>query len=406
MITTGTLALIIVAVIMTQLGIWGLIGWLRRKRDARVPLETATALPTENLAWTGFKAFSVQRRQMEDAQHTICSFYLVPNDGQALPPFKPGQFLTFKLQLEDPATHQIKTVVRCYSLSDRPRVDYYRISVKRVPPPAMQPQVPPGLSSNFFHEHIQAGSTLQVKAPSGHFYWSEQDTLPIVLVGGGIGITPMLSILNQVLENTISREVWLFYGVRNGGEQIMKAHLQALAQAHPNFHLYTCYSAPTADDVEDRDYQHRGRVSLDLLRTTLKLRRYQFYVCGPKALMETVVPGLLEWGVDATDIYYESFGPATLIQRDKSQTSAPCTVTFQRSGKTLAWDTNADSLLAFAEAHGIEIDSGCRAGSCGSCQTPLISGEVEYTQQADADIEAGRCLLCITKPHGDLVLDA
>ena len=332
----------------------------------------------------------------------------MPADGKPLATFRPGQFLTFKLQIEDPDSHELKSVVRCYSLSDAPRLDHYRISIKRILAPPNQPDVPAGISSGFFHDHVQEGDRLLVKAPSGHFHLMEDEPLPIVLIGGGIGITPMLSILNTVLESGVNREIWLYYGVRNGDEHIMKEHLQTLASMHDNFHLHVCYSAPNENDVEGVDYQHNGWVAIPLLRATLKLMRYQFYVCGSKPLMESLVPGLEDWGVDSDDIYYESFGPATLIKHEKaaSTTTQPVTVTFSRSGKSILWDPAADSLLEFAEANDIEVDSGCRAGSCGSCQTAVKAGEVDYNQEPDADVEPGLCLLCISTPKSDLTLDA
>jgi ferredoxin-NADP reductase len=236
------------------------------------------------------------------------------------------------------------------------------------------------------------------------------EPLPMVLIAGGIGITPMLSMLNSVLQHGSDREVWLFYGVRNGGEQIMKGPLQALALTHANFHLHICYSAPREVEVEGVDYQHRGRVDLALLRNTLKMMRYQFYVCGPRAMMESIVPGLREWGVASGDIYYESFGPATLTNHvtTAAQTTdaTPISVTFSRSGKSIPWNPAAASLLEFAEANGVAVESGCRAGSCGSCLTAVQRGEVDYIQEPDADVAPGHCLLCISIPQGDLTLEA
>jgi hypothetical protein len=424
--TTGTLALIIFVVILAQVGVAATIGVFRRRYRssdlqghggesrsfAAVP---APEMPAKGPSypgevWTGFREFCVQRREFEDESQSICSFYLVPCDGKPLPSFRPGQFLTFRLATGDPSTGETNTVVRCYSLSDSPRPDYYRVSVKRVPAPPDQPDALPGVSSGFFHDHVQAGDRLMIRSPSGRFHLIEDEPLPIVLIGGGIGITPMLSILNSVLERGIGREIWLYYGVRNGSEHIMKEHLRALADRHDNFHLYVCYSAPGNGDVEGVDYDHRGRVDLLLLRSTLRLARYQFYVCGPKPMMETLVPGLEQWGVDSGDIHYESFGPATLVKRERpaqvTGDTGPASITFSRSGKRLTWDPAADSLLEFAEASGIDVDSGCRAGSCGACQTALMAGKVSYKQQPDADIEPGHCLLCIATPSCDLVLEA
>jgi len=427
--TVGMLALIIITVLLLQVSVVILAGLYRRKRqyremDARAsepqalprsqeftPSSTdATSTPAASRE--GFREFRVQRRELEDGNRSICSFYLVPVNGQPLPSFKPGQFLTFKLTIEDPVTHQPKTVVRCYSLSDRPQSDYYRVSIRRVPAPADQPESPPGLSSNFFHDKVQKGSKLLVKAPSGHFHLMDDKPLPVVLICGGIGITPMLSMLNTLLENGSTRELWLYYGVRNGAEQIMKEHLQSLAKAHANFHLHLCYSKPSDNEVVGVDYQHKGRVDIPLLRTTLKLMRYQFYVCGPKPMMESLVPGLEEWGVDSDDIYYESFGPATLVKHEKPETgpkgisAQTITVTFSKTGTPVPWSPDAESLLELAEAQGIDVESGCRAGSCGCCQTALEAGEVEYSQQPDADVEPGHCLLCISTPKGDITLAA
>ena len=424
--TTGTLALIILVAILAQVSVAVLLGVFRRRPQSRdldghggkprtLAVAPASAMPaigpsSPGEAWTGFREFSVQRREFEDEGRSVCSFYLVPCDGEPLPTFRPGQFLTFRLAIGDSATGESSKVVRCYSLSDSPRPGYYRVSVKRVPAPPDHPDVPPGVSSGFFHDHLQAGDRLMVRAPSGHFHLVEEEPLPIVLIGGGIGITPMLSILNSVLERGVGRGIWLYYGVRNGGEQVMKGHLRALADRHDNFHLHVCYSAPGEGDVEGIDYDHHGRVDVPLLRNTLKLARYQFYVCGPKPMMEALVPGLEQWGVASGDIHYESFGPATLVKREKPALAAteaqPVTITFSRSGKCLTWDPAADSLLEFAEANGIDVDSGCRAGSCGTCQTALTAGKVDYNQQPDADIEPGHCLLCIATPSRDLILGA
>ena len=116
---------------------------------------------------------------------------------------------------------------------------------------------------------------LQVRAPAGHFHLDRGDA-PVVLVAGGIGITPLLSMLNWSLAEQPGREIWLFYGVRNSRELIMKAHLEALATAHPNFHLRLCFSQPLPDDQVGRDYQHQGRVDIPLFRQELRLSPITF----------------------------------------------------------------------------------------------------------------------------------
>jgi hypothetical protein len=260
------------------------------------------------------------------------------------------------------------------------------------------------------HDRIEEGARVSVRAPSGHFHLIEDSPLPIVLIAGGIGITPLLSILNTLAHWSDPREVWLFYGVRNGSEHIMKAHLETLKLGHPQLHLHVCYSEPGADDERGLDYQHEGRLDIALLRQTLPFGRYEFYLCGPPPMMEALVPALEDQGVATENIHYESFGPASLTRRPAPAQAEilaadrALAVRFSRSGKFAAWDPKAGSLLALAEARGIRVDSGCRAGSCGSCQTAVESGEVTYLQTPDADIAAGHCLLCIGQPATDLTL--
>jgi ferredoxin-NADP reductase len=319
--------------------------------------------------------------------------------------------LTFRLDVPG-ASGECEQIVRCYSLSDAPRPDCYRITIKRVPPPAGS-DAPPGRSSNYFHEHIAVGSVLQVRAPSGHFYL-DRGNGPVVLIAGGIGITPMLSMLNWCLTNQPEREVWLFYGVRNSRELAMSAHLENLAKAHANFHLWVCMSDPMPDDVAGSDYRHAGRIDISLLRAQLSLKPYHFYLCGPARMLETLVPALEEWGVPDERIHFEAFGPSSVKRRSEKiaassaqneKTSADIQVNFALSGKHLPWQPSANSLLEFAEAHGVSVNSGCRAGSCGSCQTKLRAGEVGYRQPPDYDPEPGACLPCVCTPKTSITLE-
>ncbi|GGF76575.1 oxidoreductase FAD/NAD(P)-binding domain-containing protein [Terasakiella brassicae] len=361
--------------------------------------------------WTGLRKFRIDKKVFEDESQSICSFYLVPVDAQPLPIFKPGQFLTFELAVTDPVSKEGKKVIRCYSLSDRPGLDHYRVSIKRVLPPAGSQNLPTGLASNFFHDNVQQGEVLDVRSPNGHFFM-EASNRPVVLIAGGIGITPMLSMLNTYLDTKNLREIWLFYGVRNSTDQAMKMHLEALAKEHSNFRLYICYSKPQQKDNLGIDYQHKGRVDISLLRLTLPLKPFQFYICGPRPMMETIVPALDEWGVPKENIHFEAFGPASLsksafkkpLKEGGKIDSPPVTVTFSGSGKSIPWDENSNSLLDFAEENDIDVESGCRAGGCGACQTTIEQGEVEYIQAPDFDPDPGCCLLCVSRPTRDLVL--
>ena len=360
---------------------------------------------SENGSWQGLRDFRVSKKAFEDKDKNICSFYLSPVDGKPLADFKPGQFLTF--QLDGAVKDGDAPLVRCYSLSGGPGGDSYRVSIKRVPPPADRFELPPGLSSNYFHDHVQKGDVLKVRAPSGHFFL-ERGSSPVVLIAGGIGITPMLSMLVDTLNSNSKREVWLFYGVRNSSEHAMKSHIEELAKGHDNFHLRVCYSAPKDWDKKGVDYQHKGRVDIELLRLSLPFQVYDFYICGPRPMLESIVPALEDWGVPDERINYEAFGPASINRRSRKQTSSgeEFTITFAKSGVSALWDGSEDTLLDFAESNGVIIPSGCRAGGCGSCQTEIIEGEVSYNQTPDFDPDEGSCLLCVSRPKKNLVVEA
>ncbi len=416
-----TLLLWIVLGIVLQLAIYLGIGFWRHWLDYQALRNRASDLPVTRLvrpaavetatAWAGFRTFRVERKMAEDAAQSACSFYLVPMDGQPLPPFMPGQFLTFRLDIPTP-TGESEQIIRCYSLSDAPRSDYYRVSIKRTPSPPGS-GYPPGRSSNYFHDHVAVGSQLQVRAPSGHFH-IDRSTAPVVLIAGGIGITPMLSMLNWCLAEQPEREIWLFYAVRHGRELVMRPHLDSLAATHPNFHLRVCCSDPPPEEVIGIDYHHRGRIDVGLLRIQLPLKPYHFYICGPTAMMESLVPALDDWGVPDARIHFEAFGPASIKRKHSGTTTLSPTeaaesdivVTFTQSGKQLPWQPGAGNLLEFAEANGIAVNSGCRAGGCGTCQTTIRKGEVSYRQSPDYDPEPGSCLLCVCSPKTSVTLEA
>jgi uncharacterized protein len=406
---------LIVAALLLQLMAGIGVSVMRRRAAAALSAPAAgPAVPSQSKsAWEGWREFRVVRRAFEDAAQSQCSFHLQPVDGQPLPAFKPGQFLTFTLEVGPPdltATAEPRAITRCYSLSDRPDPSFYRVTIKRVPAPADHPESAPGLSSNHFHDRVQIGDILRLKAPAGHFFIDPDPNVAVVLIGGGIGVTPMMSMLRWCLAEQPQRTVHLYYGLRNSREHAFKAVLEDIAASHPALHLNIVYSRAGDSDVEGRDFQHHGHVDVDLLRRTLPHGRHQFYVCGPPAMMETLVPALAAWGVPLPDIHYEAFGPASVKLPGAPQVAVPASteleVRFHRSGRTLTWDGRDPSLLDFAERHAIAVESGCRSGGCGSCETRLIDGTVQYDHAPDHDVAPGHCLLCVGRPTSALVLEA
>ena len=201
--------------------------------------------------WEGFRTFIVDRKVPES--ETITSFYLKPKDNEPLPTYLPGQFLTFRLQVPG----HPKPVLRTYSLSDSPNhPDYYRVSVKRLTD---------GLSSNYFHGQVQTGTELCVKSPRGKFHLDPGGDAPVVLLSGGVGLTPMISMLNAIVEAGSRRPVWFVHGSRNGHEHALGAHVRRLAAENDNVNVHIRYSQPLPTDAEGRDYDSRGHVDLRLL---------------------------------------------------------------------------------------------------------------------------------------------
>ncbi len=358
-------------------------------------------------AWDGWREFRVVRREFEDSAHSVCSFYLAPVDGTQLPSFVPGQFLTFAVPIGVD-----RTLTRCYSLSDGPNPSSYRISVKRVQAPAQRPELPPGTCSNYLHDRVQIGDLVKAKAPAGSFVVDSEPNVPIVLIAGGIGITPLLSMLRGGLAAEPNRRVDLYYGVRHGAEHVFRKELEELARVNPNFHLNVVYSCPSPDDTPNQAFQHVGHINVDLLRRNLPAGRHSFYLCGPPAMMTSLIPALSEWGVLLKDIHHEEFGPASsrLVQISsdaKVPRAAPLfNVMFRKSARTLVWDGKDANLLAFAERHDVWVESGCRTGSCGACEVKIISGTVLYAKKPDHEITPGHCLLCVGSPDSKLEVEA
>jgi ferredoxin-NADP reductase/MOSC domain-containing protein YiiM len=355
-------------------------------------IETSVRHPAvQPPAWTGFRPFILQEKIRESED--VCSFHLVPENGQPLPPYRPGQFLTVRLAIRGVE----RPVVRSYSLSDVARADYYRITIKKV-----------GLVSTHFHDQFAVGDRIEVKAPAGTFTIdAERRDRPVVLIGGGIGITPLLSMLEGIGAVEPSFETWLLYAVRDDRQHIMRQQLETIARTRSKVHLRVFYSRP-ARAVDDPNIDV-GHIDLEAMKRLLPSNACDFYVCGPAAMMESVTKGLQVWGVPIDRVHTEAFGPSAVKQVSQGlipQAGDQFDVTFGRSGTTARWTHREASLLELAEENSVAIDFGCRAGSCGTCVTRLLSGSVRYLHQPNAPLEPGQILPCIAVPAEPLTLDA
>jgi uncharacterized protein len=371
-------------------------------KAAQLGRATATSAVTKD--WSDWRDFVVVRRVQESDE--ITSFYLQPVDRGKIPNFQPGQFLT--IQLDIPG--QAKPVIRTYSLSDYAEpCDYYRLSIKREPAPPKS-AVMPGLASNFMHDSIQVGAVIPAKPPSGRFFLDVHQSVPAVLISNGVGITPMVSMAKAVTQLNPSRPVWFVHGAREGRFHAFRNEVQALAQQNSNLRLHFAYSRPRSID---RDHHHSsGYVDAHLIQS-LAPPNAEYFLCGSPPFLDAIRAGLDRAGVPANRVFFEVFAKASPSRSDRPSITAAAhstettrEVEFARSQQTIPWLPEAENLLEFAEANGLNPPYICRQGLCGTCECKLLEGEAEYLEQPTANVADGAVLLCIAKPKTSrLVLD-
>jgi nitric oxide dioxygenase len=252
--------------------------------------------------WNGYREFVVKRKARES--DVISSFYLAPADGGSLPAFKPGQYIT--VRIDHPTT---PTAPRNYSLSDRPNAGYFRISVKRET--GLGPATPAGLVSNYLHDCVEEGRTLQLGPPCGEFTLdvATPASRPIVLISGGIGVTPLLSMLKSLAHADVQTLVHFIHGARNSHVHAFAEETRHIAAQRPNLSLHFRYDAPLEDDLHQRRCDSVGMIDVGWLRQILPSNDAEFYFCGPKAFMAGLYRGLKNWGVDDSRLHFEFFGP-------------------------------------------------------------------------------------------------
>lgn len=251
--------------------------------------------------WTGFKRFVVARR--EDASDNIVSLYLTPEDGSALRPHLPGQYITLRITPDDG-----EPIMRNYSLSSRPGAEQFRISVKREQ--AVLEDAPAGACSGFVHDNLAAGNVVELAPPCGEFVLKTAHDKPLVLIAGGVGVTPLMSMLYAALAQHAGREVVFIQCALNNAVRPFAAELNTLKGDFPNLTVHTRLSEPTESDRKDQGFDSEGFVDDALLQELLGQREAEFYICGPTPMLQHVWRLLRARGVEDDEINYEFFGPA------------------------------------------------------------------------------------------------
>ncbi|MCA9047131.1 MAG: NO-inducible flavohemoprotein [Planctomycetaceae bacterium] len=257
--------------------------------------------------WNGYRKFVVDRKVAEN--DIVTSFYLKPADDEPLPDYLPGQYIT--VNIDHPTT---PTSPRNYSLSDRPGTGYYRISVKREPSPA--DGAPDGLISNYLHDEVHVGETLDVGPPCGEFTIdpSTANGRPIVFLAGGIGITPLLSMARSLAEAKATTPIYFLQAARNSRVHALADEVRSLSANGGNVHTKVLYDAPLSNDLQSGKCDGEGFVTAELLREWTPFADAEFYLCGPSPFMASVVATLQELGVDESRVRYEFFGPKQVIE--------------------------------------------------------------------------------------------
>lgn len=172
---------------------------------------------------------------------------------------------------------------------------------------------PRGIVSNYLHNEVSAGDTLSISAPAGDFTVTTEEQ-PIVLLSGGVGITPIMSMFNFLAETQPEREMTFIHAAANSKVHAMREHVENLTKEHKNITSFVCYANPTEQDRAENRYDKEGFIDLDWLKTILSDNKKDFYFCGPLPFLKVINDALKEWGVPETHRTYELFSPLSTIE--------------------------------------------------------------------------------------------
>lgn len=257
--------------------------------------------------WNGYRKVVVDRKVQES--EIVTSFYLKPTDDQPLPEFLAGQYIT--VRVDHPTT---PTSPRNYSLSDRPGTGHFRISVKREPRPV--DDAPDGLISNHLHDAVNEGDHLEIGPPCGEFTLDPASTngRPIVLLAGGIGVTPLLAMAKSLHRANNGTSVYFLQAAKNSRVHAMADEVRSLGGNGSSFRTKVIYDEPLADDLSSGRCDSEGVVTTDLLRSWTPIAEADYYVCGPTPFMASVLGSLNELGVSEDRVRHEFFGPKQALE--------------------------------------------------------------------------------------------
>ncbi|MCY9764257.1 NO-inducible flavohemoprotein [Paenibacillus alvei] len=256
--------------------------------------------------WSDVRRFIIARKVKES--DVITSFYLKPENDQPIASFLPGQYITIRVQPEG----QVNTHYRHYSLSQAPHPDVYRISVKREGGDANSPA---GVVSCYMHDMVQEGDVIEATAPAGDFTL-KPSAAPVVLIGGGVGQTPLLSMLHSLADEDSKRDVYYIHASRNHAAHAFSQEVNELAAQHSHLHTFLCYEKSSGTESTE-SCDHIGFVDAQWLSSIIPSsvwKKADVYFCGPEPFMKAVYRAIKQLGASPDHIHYEYFGPAGSLE--------------------------------------------------------------------------------------------
>lgn len=336
-------------------------------------------------AWSGLRRFSVTEIRRENPD--VKSFVLQPRDSAAIGEVRPGQYVTVAL----PRDHSQPPRRRNYSVSGRPGERALRISVRKVGDDGL---------SGLLHGLVE-GDEVHVSVPAGRFVLDSPPRRPVVLVGAGVGITPLLPMLKALVAECAERDVWFVHAARDTRHSLFADEVAQLAErSGGRVRLFSAYSRAGNDEPCD----HRGRLDAAVLDRLVPVGDADFYICGPDGFMNSLRQGLTALGARSESIHFETFRSSGEGLAEKLAGRADRKIIFAQSGKELTWRPASGSLLDLALGNDIKVPYSCRNGDCQSCVQKLISGSADYPGGEAPILAEGQVLLCQAIPETDMII--
>ena len=327
-----------------------------------------------------------------DVTHNVKTLRFRTADGSDIPfDYLPGQFLTLHIAPAGVPTR------RAYTIASTPtRRGAIEITVKR------EKQ---GLVSRWLHDELTPGDEVTIEAPNGTFHFTGEGADSVLLIGGGVGVTPMMSVVRYLTDSAWPGTIHLILGFRTPADFIFRDELTALSARNPNLRLTVTMSRPDPSWTGPK-----GRIDAPLIAAAVPVAPQRALVCGPPPMMEAVKAALVGLGVAESQIRTEAFGTQKREPTAKRIGSRAMAgrVYFQASNASVPVPAGS-TILGAAEAHGIFIDNACRSGTCGSCRVKLVSGSVRMPVEdalTGEDRAGGYVLACQAEIEDDVTVDA